>query len=194
MDMTPRIKNMTAGCTVASTFACGLLELAASRGASRQALAERAGIDPAELQDPDNRLPFATYVALMRAAQELCGDPALALHLGESPYAETSIGCLIGGFAETGAEGFALMNRYSRLNVDVHCAGDGDRFALVQRGGELWVVDMRESANDFPELTELTFACMMCTVYRAGENRFVQAIHVTHAAPAYRAEYERIFQ
>src|SRR5436305_1775448 len=68
MDMTPRIKNMTAGCTIASTFACGLLELAVSRGASRQALAERAGIDPAELQDPDTRLPFAKYVALTHAA------------------------------------------------------------------------------------------------------------------------------
>jgi hypothetical protein len=84
--VTPRINNMTAGCkgteavpepTVAAGIAGGLMELAVSRGASRGALAERSLIDPAELQDLDNRIPFAKYVALMRAGKELCHDPAL---------------------------------------------------------------------------------------------------------------------
>jgi AraC-like DNA-binding protein len=181
--------------TVAAGFARGLLELAASNGVSRNALAERSRIDPGELQDPDNRIPFAKYIALMRAAQELCSDPALALHFGESPYAETGIACLIGGFAETGAEAFGLWNRYSRLNVEVDCTGGGDRFVLTRSAGQFWVVDTRANANDFPELTELTFACMVCTSRQhAGETRFLKALHVTHAAPAYRAEYDRIFQ
>lgn len=181
--------------TVAAALARGLVELAASKGASRKALAERSRIDPAELQDPDKRIPFTKYVALMRAGQELCSDPALALHFGESPYAETGISCMIGGFAETGAEAFALWNRYSRLNVEVDCAEDGDRFVLRRTGGEFWVVDARANANDFPELTELTFSCMVCTSRaHAGEKRFMKAIHVTHASPAYRAEYDRIFQ
>src|SRR5229473_1544319 len=181
--------------TVAAAFARGLLELAASKGVSRKALTERSRIDPEELRDLDNRIPFAKYVALMRASQELCGDPALALHFGESAYAETGIGCLIGGFAETGAEGFALWNRYSRLNVEVDCAGGGDRFALTGSAGQLWVVDTRANPNDFPELTELTFSCMVCmSRQHAGENRFLKAIHVTHAAPAYRTEYGRIFR
>src|SRR4051812_47225368 len=107
--------------TVAASFARGLLELAASKGASREAMAERSRINALDLQDPDSRLPLAKYVALMRAGQELCGDPAFALHFGESDFAETGISCLIGGFAESGAEAFALINRYSRLNVEVDC-------------------------------------------------------------------------
>ena len=181
--------------TVSASFARGLLELAASKGASRAVLAERSRIEPAELQDLDSRVPFGKYVALMGAARELCSDPALALHFGESSYAETGIGCLIGEFAETGAEGFALWNRYSRLNVEVDCAGGGDRFMLTGNAEQLWVVDTRANPNDFPELTELTFACMVCTSRRhVGETPFMKAVHVTHAAPAYRAEYDRIFQ
>jgi hypothetical protein len=91
--MTRRIKNLTAGYrdvrpstghTVSANAARLLLDLAVSRGASRWALAERAGIDLVDLQDSDNRIPFASYVALMRAGQELCIDPALALHFGEA--------------------------------------------------------------------------------------------------------------
>ena len=76
--MTPRIKNMTAGIrgrrsepTIAAGYARALMQLAVSKGASRKNLAGRSGIDPGELQDQDNRIPLAKYVALMRAGQEL---------------------------------------------------------------------------------------------------------------------------
>ena len=181
--------------TIAAGAARALLEFAASRGASRGALAERSRIGQAELQDPDGRVPLAKYAALMRAGKELCDDPALALHFGESPYAETGVSCVIGGFAETGAEAFALWNRYSRLEVDVECAGGEDRFVLARDAGQLWVVDTRKDPNDFPELTEQTFSCMVSASRRVpGENHYVKAVHVTHAPPAYRAEYDRIFQ
>ena len=180
--------------TVAAGFVRGLMELAVSKGASRRVLAERSRVALADLQDPDNRVPLAKYSALMKAGQELCNDPALALHFGESSYAETGVGCVIGGFADTGAEGFALFNRYARLNVEVECAGGGDRFILTRSAGQLWMVDARRNPNDFPELTELTFACMVCSSRRAlGKNHFIKAVHVTHAEPSYRAEYDRIF-
>lgn len=181
--------------TIAAGFVSGLLELAVSLGANREALAEHSLLDPAELQDADGRVPLAKYVALMRAGKELCGEPALALRFGESPYAETGVGCLVGGFAETGADGFALFNRYARLNVDVECEGDGDRYVLSPRLGQLWVLDMRKNPNEFPELTELTFACIVSASRRvSGARSPVKAVHVTHAEPSYRAEYERVFQ
>src|SRR5690349_1246177 len=130
-DMARSIKNVAAGysgCkviaerTVAAGFARALLEFAVSKGACRRTLADRSGIDAAELQTSGNRIAFGNYVALMRVSKELCDDPALALHFGESPYAETSIGCAIGEFAGNGREGIALFNRYSRLNVEVECA------------------------------------------------------------------------
>jgi AraC-like DNA-binding protein len=178
--------------TVAAGLVRGLMEFAVFTGASYQVLAERCRIEPANLQDPDNRIPFAKYAELMRAGQELCNDPALALHFGESTFAHTGIGCVISGFAETGADSFALFNRYSRLNVEVD---RGDRFVLSPSAGQLWMVDTRENPNDFPELTELTFACLVCASRQAlGEKQFIKAVHMTHAEPAYRAEYDRIFQ
>jgi AraC-like DNA-binding protein len=35
---------------------------------------------------------------------------------------------------------------------------------------------------------------MVCRSRAAGQTQFVKAVHVTHAAPAYRAEYDRVFQ
>ncbi len=180
--------------TVSASVARALMEFAASRRGSRTALAERSGIDPAELQNDDNRIPFAKYVALMKAGQELCNDPALALHFGESIHvSEISFACMIGAFSETMAEGFALTNRYARLSVEVECAGNGDRFQLTRSGGQLWIVDARRNPNDFPELTESTFARTVCSS-RGSFGEIVKAVHVTHPAPAYRAEYERIFR
>jgi AraC-like DNA-binding protein len=184
--------------TIAAGTARALTELAASKGASRKALAERSGLSPAELQDPDNRIPFAKYVALMRAGKELCNDPALALHFGEAfDFADISIVGLIGRASETMAEGFAQFNRYARLAVEVEVDGAGcaDRFRLERTAGQLSVVDARKNPDDFPEQTETTFARMVCTSRRwFGDQQFIKAVHVTHAEPPYRAEYERIFQ
>jgi AraC-like DNA-binding protein len=179
--------------TLAASGVRALMDMAVSRGASRRLLAERSGIDPADLQDRDNRIAFDKYVALMRAAQELCGDPALALHFGEIvDTSEISFFPQIG--ASSLAEAFAVMNRYSRLTVEVD-EGGGDRYVLSRIGGQLWMVDTRKNPNDFPELTESSFARMICSMRRAlGEYRYLKAVHVTHAAPSYSAEYERIFR
>jgi AraC-like DNA-binding protein len=180
--------------TIAAGSARALMELAVAKGASRKALAERCGIDPAELQNQDNRIPFVKYVALMRAGKELCRDPALALHFGEAvDFAEISVVGLIGRASETMADGFAQFNRYARLVVD-----DGletDRLVLERRAGQLWMVDTRQYASDFPEFAETSFARMVCTSRRwFPEAQFIKAIHFTHPEPEYRAEYDRVFQ
>jgi AraC-like DNA-binding protein len=180
--------------TIAAGSARALMELAVARGASRKALAARSGINLVELQEQDNRVPFSKYVALMRAGQELCHDPALALHFGEAvDFADMSIVGLIGRASETMADGFRQFNRYARLVVD-----DGletDRCILERSAGQLWMVDTRHYANDFPEFAETSFARMVCTSRRwFPESQFIKAIHFTHPAPAYRAEYDRVFQ
>ncbi len=179
--------------TVAAGFARALMELAVSKGASQRLLTERSGIDPKELEDQDNRIPLAKYVSLMRAGKELCNDPALALHFGEAfGMDELSIVGLIGGACETMADAFEQLNRYSRLIADGVAAGD--RLVLSRIAGQLWLIDTRKNPNDFPETTEASFARMVCASRQFGSARFVKAVHVTHAAPAYRAEYDRIFQ
>ena len=183
--------------SIAAGFARALMELAVSKGASRKLLTERSGIDPAELQDQDNRIAFAKYIALMRAGKELCNDPALALHFGEAfDISELSIVGLIGQASETVADAFAQLNRYERLIADVDGLTAGNRLVLSRSAGQLWLIDTRKNPNDFPELTESSFARMASSSRRMlGEKKsFVKAVHVTHAEPAYRAEYDRIFQ
>ena len=181
--------------TVGAGYARGLLELAVSKGAARAALLARSGITEADLEDHDNRIPISRYVALMRAGKELAGDPALALHYGESiDLSELSIVGLIARASETMMHAFAQLNRYGRLVIEVEGVGDSDRFRIVPENRQLWLVDTRTNPNDFPELTESTFARMISgTRPFGGETPFVQEVHVTHQEPAHRAEYDRIF-
>lgn len=180
--------------TVAAGFAKGLLDLAVARGAARDALLDQAGIEAADLQDSDGRLPFARYVALMRAGQRLAGDPALALHYGESvDIAQVSIVGLIGQASATMLDAFQQLNRYVALIVETRNVDGGPRFRLTPDRDGLWMSDAREDAQDFPELTESAFAQIVTSPRRLHDAAFVKAVHFTHADRGYREEAERIF-
>ena len=179
--------------TVAAGLARGLIEVAVSKGAGEEALLARAGLSGAELADQDNRIPFSNYVALMRAGKELCNDPALGLHFGESnDLAKFSVVGLIGYASETMLDAMQQMNRYGRLVIEFD--GGPDRFRVAQEKGGFWLVDNRENANAFPELTESTFARMVCGARRFGYRPMVKQVELTHPDPGYAHEYERIFQ
>jgi AraC-like DNA-binding protein len=175
------------------------MELAIKKGANAAELAVRSRINPEFLQDQDNRIPFAKYKALMRVGKELTGDPALALHFGEAyNITELSIAGLIGQACETMADAFTQLDRYQRLaadiDVDVDDAG-GERLVLVREHGQIWLVDTRKNPNEFPEITESSFARMACTSRALPDGtRIVRAIQFTRPAPPYRAEYDRVFQ
>jgi AraC-like DNA-binding protein len=178
--------------TVSAGLARGLMELAVSKGASPVELAARSGIALEDLEDVDRRIAFAKYVALMRAGQELANDPALALHYGESnDMSRISVVGLIAYACETMLEAMVQVNRFGRLVVEFD--GPQDRFSVTHRDGGLWAVDNRGNPNDFPELTESTFARMITGPRRFGVTQLARAVHVTHPAPAYSAEYERIY-
>src|SRR5690349_21431322 len=143
--------------TVSANVMRVLLDFAVARGASRWALAEKAGVDLVDLQNNDNRIPFESYVALMRAGQQMCKDPALALHFGEAvDAAALTFTSSLGASEITMDECIALMNHYSALTVEVDC--DGDRLAIERQGGQMWIIDQRKNPNEFPELTESMFA------------------------------------
>jgi AraC-like DNA-binding protein len=89
-------------------------------------------------------------------------------------------------------EAFAQLNRYGRLVVEFD--GGPERFRLERRDGGLWLVDNREHPNEFPELTESTFARMICGPRAFGVTQLAKAVHVTHPAPAYCEEYARIYR
>ena len=183
--------------TVSAGYAKALVDLALVKGADHGMLLERARIDPDDLLDPDNRLPFERFKALMAAAKALCDEPALALHFGEgSLFVDMSIVGLICRAAETMTEAFVQMNRYARLVIEVQGHESGDRFTIVRGNGEVWIEDRRRNPNDFLELTESTWARFVCEDARYFPHRppFVKAVHVTHAAPPYRSEYDRVLR
>lgn len=149
--------------TVSAGIARGLIAFAAANGADQRALTQRAGIDPADLEDPDDRIPFERYVTLMRAAQEMCDDPALSLHYGESvDMSEVSIVGLIMNASETMLDAFVQLQRYGRLALEVEGVSANAQFQVAQRDGQLWIVDTRTNPNDFPELTEGAFTRLVC--------------------------------
>jgi AraC-like DNA-binding protein len=173
--------------SVAAGVTKRLLEAAIERGASRSALLEASGVDPDELDDHDNRIALATHMKLVRAAKSLCADPAFALHHGDRVnLAEVSVVGLLGYACETVMDAFVQLQRYSRLIMDLDL-GVAERFQLVPDEAGLWLVDRRPQPNEYPELTEGTFAQMVNGVRRL-------EVQVTHEDPGYRAEYERIFK
>jgi AraC-like DNA-binding protein len=128
----------------------------------------------------------------MGAAKELSGDQALALRYGEVNIAEVSIVGLIGQACETMHDAFMQLNRYVPLVVDVDTGG-GDRFRLERVAGGTWVVDSRREALDFPELSESAFSQLVRGPRRLGVLNLLKAVEFTHAAPAWKAEYDRVF-
>jgi AraC-like DNA-binding protein len=182
--------------TVAAGFAKALLDLAVSKGASRQALLKRSQIDPDDLADQDNRISLNNYLALMKAGVELCNEPALALQFGEAfSMPQLSIVGLIGQSVETVAEGFAQMNRYVRLMIDAGEGGTADWFQMTRDDDGVWMALTSNIYIEHPALTESAFARCVC---RHDRNiiikPFAKAVHFTHVQPDYHAEYDRIFQ
>jgi len=180
--------------TVGAGVARGLLKFAVAKGADSAALRERCGLGAADLDDQDRRVSMTSYIALVRAAKELSGDAAIALHYGEEvDLSEVSIAGLIMNASADMREAFTQMNRFGRLAVEVETEAGASRFKHVLENGELWLVDTRADPNAFHELTEVTFARQICGLRRFLPRPFALEVHVTHPAPTYAAEYARVF-
>ena len=86
----------------------------------------------------------------------------------------------------------AQLNRYGRLVIEFD--GGPDRFRVEPREGGLWFIDQRANPNDFPELTESTFARTIVRGRRFRDETLLRQVHVTHPDPGYAQEYARVFQ
>ncbi|MEZ5958060.1 MAG: AraC family transcriptional regulator [Hyphomonadaceae bacterium] len=182
--------------TVSAGYAKSLLDLAVIKGANSGALLTRAGIADETLCDADNRLPFANFVALMRAAKAETGDPALALEFGaRSDLRRFSIVGLLSHASANMTEALTQLNRYGGLVVEVDGIADGPRFRLTGSNSTRWMEDRRANPNDFIELTESTWSRFITTARNDfPQHTYALETHVTHPAPAYRARYEEIWQ
>lgn len=180
--------------SVSAGYAQAIIDVAVAHGADAGAVAALAGYDPAAITGPDDRVAFSIFKALMRAAATATGDPAFPLHFGaESRFNDISIVGLISHAAATMGEAFEQMNRFARLAVEVEGHESGDRFAIVRGDGETWMEDRRPNPNDFPELTESTFARFVWNTARAFPDApFAKFVCFTHPEPAHSADHARI--
>ncbi len=179
--------------TIAAGHVLGLIDYAVAQGASRDALLAQSGMDAPMLADHFNRVPLLQYVALLRLVKAACHDPAVALHFAvSSNCADLSIIALIGGACRDVTEAFGMLNRYGRLALDVGGIHGDDHYLIEPSTHGTWLIDNRQLHGICPEAAEMTLTRMTSSVRRMFDGRFVRAVHFAHAAPAHRAEYERV--
>jgi AraC-like DNA-binding protein len=194
----PEIPRL-AGATIAAGYPRALLEYAVTRGADRDTLLKRSGLDAAALEGADNRVALERYLALFEAAIALTHDPALALHFGEAVrMQEISIVGLIAEAAETTAEVGRQLNRYARLMVDPG-GPPPEVFRPLPGKDGIWM-EIGEMFSQSPYMVEAELARLVFNTRATFSAlpefqalRFPKAVQFTHREPAYRAEYERIF-
>ncbi len=182
--------------TVSAGYAKAFSEFAVSLGADRDALFVASGVDRESLADPDARLALDAFKSMMRAAKSLTGKEEIALLFGESPlFFERSILGLITRASPNMGEALRQMNRFGPVINDFKSTGAEGRFVIVRSGGDVWFEDRRTDPNDFPEITEAAFARLVCEFERVLPERgpCALAVEMTHPAPPYRSEYQRIF-
>ena len=188
--------------TIAAGYPKALLMFAVSRGADRALLLGHSGIASADLADPEWRIPFSRYLALIAAEADATGDPAVALHFGEAVRMQdiTLVG-LVCEAAETPAEVRHQLNRYAPLLVD-----EGKRApsllvdaTIDERGA--WIEIVSPSWCSYPPMIEAELTRLVCNtratfgaVPEFSSIRFPLAAEFAYPRPPYTAEYERVFQ
>src|SRR5713101_5488380 len=191
--------------TISAGYPKHLLDFAVSRGADRQMLIERSRMRPDDLEDQDNRIPLANYMALLKAGIELCNEPALSLLFGEAVrLQDISIVGLIGVAFDNVESLRRQVNRYAPLTLDADDGGTADAAEFVRENGDVWLKSTSDIYIANPLLTEGAFARSVCgaralqaslsaSMPSLANLQFPKAIRFTHAEPSYRAEYDRIF-
>jgi AraC-like DNA-binding protein len=187
--------------TVAAGYPKALLDFAVSKGADRRMLVERSHIRVEDLDDQDNRIPLANYLALLEAGIELCNEPALSLLFGEGVMLQDiSIVGLIGVAFDNVESVRRQVNRYAPLTLDADDGGTADAIEVVRENGEVWMKFTGNIHTGNPLLIESSFARNVCgarglmaSIPNFPNLTFPKAIRFTYAEPSYRAEYDRIF-
>lgn len=182
--------------TVSAGYARGILDYAAHRGADKEVLFKAAQIDATQFDNPDNRIDMANYQLLIGAAKLACNAPAFALEFcNDTRFEELSVVGLICQSAPNMGAVLQQLSRYAKLVAEVDLGLGDERFSISPEPDGLWIVDNRTGPDNFDELTEMTFASFICEFRRHfGETPFALKLQVTHAAPPYVAEYDRILQ
>ncbi len=167
-----------------------LFYYAIEQGAAAEQLSAMSGLKETHFSDSDARIPVQKIVSLWHAAIELTGNPALALQLGASSTPENAgIISLVCMSSPTLGEMLSRVIRYTSL------ISESDRFELIETANNAQLVFNIEAPEAFTIYgIERSFAIGMNWVNEFLQTRMIpEAIHFQYRAPAYIAEYEKVF-
>ncbi len=160
-------------------------------GVSRDRFLVAAGIDPQLIEDGRMRLTMEAYQRAIDAAIAVSGDPAFGLHMGEQ--ATSAMFDVIGHLAEhaeTLRQSLQIATRYSRLMAEGH-------EPELCETGELAAFRLPTMRGDFAPI-RLTAEFAMSALWNmlprfAGPGTRPNRVAFAYRAPAYVAEYRRLF-
>jgi AraC-like DNA-binding protein len=168
-----------------------LVERVVDTGVPRATFLDAAGFDAQRLDESDARITCEEYAALQASAFELTGDEALGLHMGEAASATTySLAAHLVAHATTMRHGLNALLRFHRLLTDSPSwqLVENDRTATLRY--ELGSGSARCKRFN----AELTMTGFFRMVRHFSRHARPECVCFEHAAPAYRAEYARIFE
>jgi len=146
------------------------------------------GLTPAQLDDPDLRIPIARSIGVWRVAYDAAGDPALGLRVVEDLEIERfTLFAYLAASSETGRQAFERATRYARIsvdNLDYELIVDGPH--TICRTGVLGYERSR------PESEFAVGMMVKLAPFIAGETE-ERAAWFRHAAPPYADEVEAVF-
>ena len=173
-----------------------LLFAVRQRGLNPNDLARSVGIDPAQLRDPDGRLPIRTMQNLWREVIARTGDPSIALHIGEmiNPMAFGVVAYVM-MHSPTLGQALEKLCQYQ----DIAC--DGIRTSGRQIGSQYVLSLHLTSRNDgtpeiiYPDYTVNSELSVYLSAMRSltGQHITASEVRFSYPRPADTTEHERVF-
>lgn len=181
---------------MAAGFAASFAKYACTHGANREALLAAGNLSEGDLSDQDNRIPTASYRAMIAAAIMQTGDTALLLrHTLETRLETISV---VGQIVHTSAslrDSFVQLNRYLHLMSDVRLPNGVDRYELLRTDDGLWIVDNLPVADSEYLALEASFARFISEFRRSFSGAtFEVGLEVTYPPPPHVDQYPDLFR
>ncbi|GAA4395726.1 AraC family transcriptional regulator [Nibrella viscosa] len=180
--------------TTNDTLAAGsfnlLLYTAQQCGANPEALMQAVGVDPAQLKNPDGRIPIRQIQALWREAIAATGDSYLSLHMG-TIINPVSVGILayVMMHCPTLEKAFEKLCQYQ----DIVCEGI---ITTGRRVGDAFQLSLRITSQDiiFPEHALNSEVSIYLSAMRAltGQTVTAREIRFAYPRPIDTAEHEKV--
>ncbi len=181
---------------MAAGFAAAFVEYACRKGADRLALLAGSGLTEDDLSDQDNRIPIASYKALIGAAIQQTGDTALLLRQTFESRLETM--SVVGQIVHSSASlrhSIEQLNRYLHLMGDVELPVGVSRFELDRSADGLWIIDHLVLPPDQSFWSEVAFARFISEFRRSFPGAtFEIGLEVTYPPPPHADQYPDLFR